>query len=84
MSRTAWTVLTSATAFTCGVIYYVHYSQKRDRMQLREGVFSDMERQQKKIQNIHQLELQSDLTKIMKQHRKEGDEKLRLETNNDS
>ncbi|CAL1539731.1 unnamed protein product, partial [Lymnaea stagnalis] len=42
---------------------------------LREGVLNDLDRQQRKLLNIHQLQVQSDLTKILKEHQKEQDEK---------
>ncbi|GFR62740.1 protein PET117 homolog, mitochondrial [Elysia marginata] len=75
MSRTAWFTLCASGAFTCGVIYYVHTSQVKDRERLREGVIIDLERQQqKKIQNVRQLALQSDLTKILREQQKQYDE----------
>ncbi|GFN97114.1 protein pet117 homolog, mitochondrial [Plakobranchus ocellatus] len=74
MSRTAWMTLCASGVFTCGVIYYVHTSQTKDRERLREGVIIDMERQQRKRQNIQQLALQADLTKILREQQKQYDE----------
>ncbi|KAK0046847.1 hypothetical protein Bpfe_023714, partial [Biomphalaria pfeifferi] len=41
---------------------------------LREGVINDLARQQRKVQNIHQLSLQADLTKILRDQQAQQDE----------
>ncbi|KAK3799234.1 hypothetical protein RRG08_054361 [Elysia crispata] len=85
MSKTAWLTLCASGVFTCGVVYYVHTSQAKDRERLREGVIIDIERQQqKKRQNVRQLALQSDLTKILREQQKQYDEDDRRQRENGS
>ncbi|BFZ12082.1 hypothetical protein BsWGS_15121 [Bradybaena similaris] len=84
MSRSALAALAASTTFTCGVIYYVHYSQQRDKLKLREGILIDLDRQQKKAQNILELQRQADLTKMLRQHEREHKEKEGLMTNSNN
>ena len=50
-----------------GIIYYVHYQQAEDRVQLRKGIELEGERreEQKRI-NLVRLQQQADLTKAYK------------------
>ena len=43
--------------------------QTADRKRLREGVISDLERQEKKRRNLEELEQQIELTKKLKEQR---------------
>ena len=50
-----------------GIIYYVHYQQAEDRVQLRRGIELEEERreEQKRI-NLVRLQQQADLTRAYK------------------
>ena len=50
-----------------GIIYYVHYQQAEDRVQLRKGIELEEERreEQKRI-NLVRLQQQADLTRAYK------------------
>ncbi len=52
-----------------GVIGFVHYSQKRDRLRMREGILRDIERRE---QNIKELEYQKKLESALRQQLSEG------------
>jgi len=60
------TVLVSSL-LSGGIIYYVHYQQAEDRVQLRKGIELEGERreEQKRI-NLVRLQQQADLTKAYK------------------
>ncbi|XP_072032523.1 protein PET117 homolog, mitochondrial-like [Amphiura filiformis] len=54
---------------TISVIAGVHIQKHLDRKRLREGVYKDIERQDRKKQNILELEKQIELTKILTEER---------------
>lgn len=63
MSTTAKVSLGLSVVFTTSMIAYVHISQKLDKQRMKEGVLMDIERQQRKIQNLKMLQEQQELTK---------------------
>ncbi|KAI0215196.1 hypothetical protein LSAT2_032769 [Lamellibrachia satsuma] len=53
------------------MVIYVHRKQTDDKMNMREGVIKDYERQQmKKLMNVKYLQEQEDLTKVLRAQRK--------------
>ena len=48
---------------TGGTIYFVHFSQSEDRNRLHQGIVRDLERQQKKKENLQRLQDQQELEK---------------------
>ena len=70
MSSLSKVVLATAGAFAVGIILVVHMSQDADRKRLREGVWRDLERQEKKRKNQDNLENQLELKRILKKERK--------------
>lgn len=68
MSTTSKIVFIGACICTGGIIGYVHYKQTSDRAKLHEGVIRDIQRQQqRKIENMYNLQQQIELTKQLKQ-----------------
>ncbi|KAL1400272.1 hypothetical protein quinque_001030 [Culex quinquefasciatus] len=68
MSATSKVVFLGACVVSLGTIGYVHYRQTSDRAKLHEGVIRDIQRQQqRKIENIYNLQQQNELTKQLKQ-----------------
>ena len=65
--------LTVSCLLTGGTIYYVHYQQAEDRIQLRKGIELEGERreEQKRI-NLTRLQQQADLTRAYKTANKKG------------
>jgi len=59
------------TVATIGVIYTVHNNQIEDRARLHEGIVRDLERQQKRTENLARLQQQQELTKAFKRIEKE-------------
>lgn len=51
------------------IIGGVHYKKKSDQMKLREGIYKDLERQERKRQNRMELEQQIALTKRLTEER---------------
>ena len=64
-----------------GIIYYVHYQQAEDRVQLRKGIELEEERreEQKRI-NLVRLQQQADLTRAYKSAEKASKSKCTLLT----
>lgn len=58
-----------SVVLSVGVIGFVHYSQKRDRERMREGILRDLERRQ---QNIQELEYQKKLESALRRQLDEG------------
>jgi len=69
MSLGAKITLGGAVIFTSAAVYYVHYKQEKDRESMREGVIKDLERQALKAQNIKDLQVQIELTKLLEAQR---------------
>lgn len=68
MSTMAKVCLAASVAASLGIIFYVHYRQEVDRVQLHEGVIKDLERQRmRQIENLTILEKQRELTKQLAQ-----------------
>uniref|UniRef100_A0A131XKD1 Uncharacterized protein n=1 Tax=Hyalomma excavatum TaxID=257692 RepID=A0A131XKD1_9ACAR len=68
MSTMAKVCLAGSVAASLGIIFYVHYRQEVDRVQLHEGVIKDLERQRmRQIENLTILEKQRELTKQLSQ-----------------
>ena len=65
---------TVSCLLTGGTIYYVHYQQAEDRIQLRKGIELEEERreEQKRI-NLVRLQQQADLTRAYKTANKRGE-----------
>jgi len=64
MSLVSKVTLVSATAFSVGIISYVHFKQYSDRELLHRGVLDDIERRQRrKTENLYNLQKQIDLTR---------------------
>lgn len=64
MSTTSKVFLAGSVAFSAGTIFYVHYRQEVERLQLHEGVIKDVERQKmRQIENLHIIQRQKDLAK---------------------
>ncbi|XP_063707679.1 protein PET117 homolog, mitochondrial [Culicoides brevitarsis] len=79
MSTASRYTLYGSLGVSLGIIAYVCGKQQYDRHVLREGVWRDVERQQRKTENIYLLQQQIDLTKQLKaQQEKSGKS---LETN---
>lgn len=59
-----------------GIIYYVHYQQAEDRVQLRKGIeLEDERREEQKRINLVRLQQQADLTKAYKTAEKNSKKK---------
>uniref|UniRef100_A0A6I8N6B2 PET117 cytochrome c oxidase chaperone n=2 Tax=Ornithorhynchus anatinus TaxID=9258 RepID=A0A6I8N6B2_ORNAN len=63
MSRASRAVLGLSVVLTAGTVIGVHLRQQQDRQRLRNGVVRDIERQNRKKENIRLLEEQIVLTK---------------------
>ena len=61
MSSLSKVVFVAAGAFAVGIILVVHSMQDADRKRLREGVYRDLERQEKKRKNQEEWESQKNL-----------------------
>ncbi|XP_067900696.1 protein PET117 homolog, mitochondrial [Heterodontus francisci] len=69
MSTGSKVVLGVSVALTAGTVAGVHLKQQLDRERLREGVFRDLERQERKKENLRILEEQISLTKKLEADR---------------
>jgi protein PET117 len=65
MSNLSKVVLLAAGGFAVSIILVVHLSQDADRKRLREGVKRDLERQQRKKDNVTELRRQQELTRTL-------------------
>jgi len=66
MSTASKVTLAFTTVATLGVIYTVHNNQVEDRARLHGGILRDIERQQKRTENLTKLTQQQELTKSFK------------------
>ncbi|VDI31487.1 Hypothetical predicted protein [Mytilus galloprovincialis] len=80
MSTAAKVTLATSIVATVGIISFVHYKQKNDQMVMREGVLRDMERQDKKAQNLMELNRQKAMTKALLQQREQEEQHLKHES----
>ncbi|XP_051868108.1 protein PET117 homolog, mitochondrial [Pristis pectinata] len=69
MSTASKVALGVSAVLTVGTVAGVHLRQKLERERLREGVYRDLERQQRKKENIRILEEQISLTKKLEADR---------------
>ncbi|XP_062912471.1 protein PET117 homolog, mitochondrial [Mobula hypostoma] len=69
MSTASKVALGVSVVLTAGTVAGVHLKQKLERERLREGVYRDLERQQRKKENIRILEEQISLTKKLEADR---------------
>ncbi|KAJ8285121.1 hypothetical protein COCON_G00039710 [Conger conger] len=70
MSTTSKVVLGISLALTLATVTGVHTKQNWDRAKLREGVLRDLERQERKKENLRQLEEQISLTRELEAERR--------------
>lgn len=63
MSTASKITFATTVAATVGIIYFVHNSQIEDRAKLRQGIVRDIERIQRKTENVVRLQQQDELTK---------------------
>lgn len=66
MSTASKATLLASAAASVGIIAYVCIKQQYDRQKLRESVWQDFEKQQRKTENIYNLQQQIDLGKRLK------------------
>lgn len=69
MSAASKVALGVSAILTAGTVAGVHLQQKLERERLREGVYRDLERQERKKENIRILEEQIILTKKLEADR---------------
>uniref|UniRef100_UPI00398E62F3 protein PET117 homolog, mitochondrial n=1 Tax=Pristiophorus japonicus TaxID=55135 RepID=UPI00398E62F3 len=69
MSVVSKVVLGVSVVLTAGTVAGVHLRQQLDRERLREGVFRDLERQERKKENLRILEEQISLTEKLEAER---------------
>ncbi|XP_003339719.1 protein PET117 homolog, mitochondrial [Monodelphis domestica] len=69
MSRSSKAVLSLSVVLTVGTVIGVHLRQKQDQQRLREGVIRDIERQNRKRENVRLLEEQIILTEQLEAER---------------
>ncbi|XP_078412842.1 protein PET117 homolog, mitochondrial [Cetorhinus maximus] len=69
MSTASKVVLGISVVLTVGTVAGVHLRQQLDKERLREGVFRDLERQERKRENLRILEEQISLTKKLETDR---------------
>ncbi|XP_074143884.1 protein PET117 homolog, mitochondrial [Sminthopsis crassicaudata] len=70
MSRSSKVVLGLSVVLTVGTVVGVHLRQKQDQQRLRDGVLRDIERQNRKRENVRLLEEQIILTEHLEAERK--------------
>ncbi|XP_043839244.1 protein PET117 homolog, mitochondrial isoform X2 [Dromiciops gliroides] len=70
MSRSSKVVLGLSVVVTVGTVAGVHLRQKQDQQRLRDGVLRDIERQNRKKENVRILEEQIILTEHLEAERK--------------
>jgi protein PET117 len=74
MSTAAKITLALTTAATIAVIYTVHQDQVDDRARLHQGIVKDLERQQRKTENLVKLQQQQELTKNFRRIEKQQEQ----------
>lgn len=72
MSTTSKVVLGVSVVLTVSTVAGVHLKQSWDRERLREGVLRDLERLERKKENLRLLEEQRELTRILQANRDRG------------
>ncbi|XP_061415421.1 protein PET117 homolog, mitochondrial [Lethenteron reissneri] len=69
MSTISKVTLGLAVVFTVSTVAGVHLKQQYDRQRLREGVYRDIERQERKAENLRRLQEQAELSRILEAER---------------
>lgn len=69
MSTASKVVLGVSVVLTLSTVAGVHLKQAWDRERLHEGVLRDLERQERKKENLRLLEEQRELTRILQENR---------------
>ncbi|CAN0404143.1 protein PET117 homolog, mitochondrial [Lampetra fluviatilis] len=69
MSTISKVTLGFAVVFTVSTVAGVHLKQQYDRQRLREGVYRDIERQERKAENLRRLQEQAELSRILEAER---------------
>lgn len=69
MSTASKVVLGVSVVLTLSTVTGVHLKQAWDRERLREGVLRDLERLERKKENLRLLEEQRELTRILRENR---------------
>lgn len=77
MSATSKVVLGVSVVLTLSTVAGVHLKQSWDRERLHEGVLRDLERVERKKENLRVLEEQRLLTKQLEEERQRREERLR-------
>lgn len=73
MSTASKVTLGISLVVTAGIITAVHLKKKSDSEKLREGVYRDLERQERKRKNKAELEEQAKLTQILRENQERQD-----------
>ncbi|XP_038144160.1 protein PET117 homolog, mitochondrial [Cyprinodon tularosa] len=76
MSTASKVVLTVSVVLTLSTVAWVHLKQAWDRERLREGVVRDLERLQRKRENLRLLEEQQVLTRQLEEERQRREAEL--------
>ncbi|XP_015226904.1 PREDICTED: protein PET117 homolog, mitochondrial-like [Cyprinodon variegatus] len=76
MSTASKVVLTVSVVLTLSTVAGVHLKQAWDRERLREGVVRDLERLQRKRENLRLLEEQQVLTRQLEEERQRREAEL--------
>lgn len=77
MSTTSKVVLGVSVVLTLSTVAAVHAKQTWDRQRLHEGVIRDLERLERKKENLRLLEEQRSLTRVLQEERLRRDAELR-------
>ncbi|XP_068558832.1 protein PET117 homolog, mitochondrial [Cebidichthys violaceus] len=77
MSTVSKVVLGLSVVLTLSTVSAVHLNQSWDRQRLHEGVVRDLERLQKKKENLRLLEEQKTLTSQLEEERRRRQTELR-------
>jgi len=56
-----------SSLITGGIVYYVHFKQYDERLQLHKGIEIEEERQAQKRQNLERLQQQAEIEKAYRQ-----------------
>ncbi|XP_040002868.1 protein PET117 homolog, mitochondrial [Xiphias gladius] len=79
MSTASKVVLGLSVVLTVGTVAAVHLKQNWDRQRLHEGVVRDLERWERKKENLRRLEEQKILTRHLKEERQRRETELHPE-----
>ncbi|KAM7010081.1 protein PET117 homolog, mitochondrial [Tautogolabrus adspersus] len=77
MSTASKVVLGVSVVLTLSTVAGVHLKQNWDRQRLHEGVVRDLERLERKKENLRLLEEQRSLTRLLEEERQRREAELR-------